>query len=72
MLRFNISYPYLIKFLYFMDIIETKVRRWKEAQRQGEDRVNLWVFLIPKASFTPYCGKHVCNLANNLKLISKP
>jgi hypothetical protein len=36
MLSFNISYPNLIKFPYFMDTIEKMVWEWKEAQRQSE------------------------------------
>jgi hypothetical protein len=39
MLSFSCSYPDLIKFPYFADLIQRGDRGWKEAQRQGEDRV---------------------------------
>jgi hypothetical protein len=40
-LSFSISYWDLIKFPYFTDTAKRGVREWKEAQSQGEDRVNL-------------------------------
>jgi hypothetical protein len=40
-LRFSIPYWDLIKFPYFTDTTKRGVRGWKEAQRQGEDRVTL-------------------------------
>jgi len=45
-LSFSISYWDLIKFPYFTDSTKRGVRRWKEAQRQGEDRVNLRISLL--------------------------
>jgi hypothetical protein len=42
----NISYWDLVKYLYFVDITERGDRGWKEAQRQGEDRVNLLITLM--------------------------
>jgi len=42
----NISYWDLIRYLYFADITERGDRGWKEAQRQGEDRVNLLITLM--------------------------
>jgi len=41
MLGFNVSYKDLIKFPYFVDTIERGDSGWKEAQRQGEDKVIL-------------------------------
>jgi hypothetical protein len=46
-LRWSISYWDLLKSLYFADTTERGDRGWKEAQRQGEDRVTLWITLIP-------------------------
>jgi hypothetical protein len=37
MLSFRISYWNLVRFPYFADTTERGDRRWKEAQRQGED-----------------------------------
>jgi hypothetical protein len=45
-LRCNISYWDLIKCPYFADSTERGDRGWKEAQRQGEDRVSLWITLL--------------------------
>jgi hypothetical protein len=42
----SISYWGLLKCLYFVDTTETGGRGWKEAQRQGEDRVNLRLTLL--------------------------
>jgi hypothetical protein len=41
MLSFSISYPDLIKLLYFADLTQRGDRGLKEAQRQGEDRMTL-------------------------------
>ncbi len=38
----------LIECLYFVDTTERGDRGWKEAQRQGEDRVILWITLISR------------------------
>ncbi len=46
-LSFSISCRDLIKFPYFADTTKRGVRGWKEAQRQGEDRVT---FGIPPLS----------------------
>jgi hypothetical protein len=35
-LSFSFSYPDLIKFPYFADLIQRGDRGWKEAQRQGD------------------------------------
>jgi len=45
MLSFNILYPYLIKFYYFVDTTEKGVWGWKEAQKQGDfvDNSIVWV-----------------------------
>ncbi len=45
-LSFSISYWDLIKFPYFTDTTKRAVRGWKEAQRQGEDKVTLRISLI--------------------------
>jgi hypothetical protein len=45
-LSFSISYWDLIKFHYFADTSKRGVRGWKEAQRQGEDRVTLLISLL--------------------------
>jgi len=42
----SISYSDLIKYLYFADTVERGDRAWKEAERQGEDRVTLQITLI--------------------------
>jgi hypothetical protein len=42
----SISYWDLIKYPYFADTTERGDRGWKEAQRQGEDRVNLRITLM--------------------------
>jgi len=55
-LSFRIWYWDLIKFPYFMDTTKRGVRGWKEAQRQGEDKVNLLISLL-----VPYCC-FICNL----------
>jgi hypothetical protein len=56
----SISYSDLIKCLYFADTAERGGRAWKEAQRQGEDRVTLqiarienwcWVLVFPRVSW---------------------
>jgi hypothetical protein len=41
MLSFSISYPGLIKLPYFADLTQRGDSGWKEAQRQGEDRMTL-------------------------------
>jgi hypothetical protein len=46
MLSFSISYWDLVKCLYFADTTEREDRGWKEAQRQGEDRVTLRITLL--------------------------
>jgi hypothetical protein len=46
MLSYNISYWDLIKFSYFADTSERGDRGWKEAQRQGDDRVALEITLL--------------------------
>jgi hypothetical protein len=46
MLSFSSLYWDLIKFPYFVDTIEREDRRWKQAQRQGEDRVTLVITLL--------------------------
>jgi hypothetical protein len=46
MLSFNISYWGLIKFPYFADIIERGDIGWKQAQREGEERVILQITII--------------------------
>jgi len=45
MLSFNISYPDLIKLPNFADLTQRGDRGWKEAQREGEDRMTLWISL---------------------------
>jgi hypothetical protein len=40
MLSMSISYWDLLTRLYFADTTERGDREWKEAQRQGDDRVN--------------------------------
>jgi hypothetical protein len=42
----SISYWDLMKFPYFSDTTKKGFRGWKEAQRQGEDRVTLPISLI--------------------------
>ncbi len=46
MLNISISYWDLLKCLYFADTTERGDKGWKEAQRQGEDRVTLWISLF--------------------------
>jgi hypothetical protein len=46
MLSFSISYWGLLKFPYFADITERRDRGWKQAQREGEERVILQITLI--------------------------
>jgi hypothetical protein len=46
MLNFSISYPGLIKFPYFAVLTQRGDREWKEAQREGGDRVTLRKTLI--------------------------
>jgi hypothetical protein len=46
MLSFSISYWGLLKFPYFADITERGDRGWKQAQREGEERVILQITLI--------------------------
>jgi len=41
-----VSYWDLIKYPYFTDTTERGDRGWKEPQRQGEDRVTLWITLL--------------------------
>jgi len=41
MLSFSISYPGLIKLPYFADLTQRGDSGWKEAKRQGEDRMTL-------------------------------
>jgi hypothetical protein len=41
MLSFSISYPNLIELPYFADLTQRGDRGWKEAQRQGEDKMTL-------------------------------
>jgi hypothetical protein len=41
----RISYPDFIKFPYFANETERGVWVWKEAQRQGENRVTFWISL---------------------------
>ncbi len=48
MLNFSISYWDFIECLYFVDTTEREDRGWKEPQRQGEDRVTLWITLLYK------------------------
>jgi hypothetical protein len=50
MLSFSISYWDLIKIPYFADTTERGDRWWKEAQRQGEDRVTLEITLMPQVN----------------------
>ncbi len=38
----------LIECLYFVDTAERGDRGWEEAQRQGENRVTLWITLISR------------------------
>jgi hypothetical protein len=38
---FSMSYPDLIKFPYFVDLTQRGDRGWKEAQKEGEERVTL-------------------------------
>jgi hypothetical protein len=45
-LSFSISYWDLMKFPYFTDTTKKGLKGWKEAQRQGEDRVILRISLI--------------------------
>jgi hypothetical protein len=40
MLSFSISYPDFIKLPSFADLTQRGDRGWKEAQRQGEDRMD--------------------------------
>ncbi len=47
-LSFSISYWDLIKFPYFVVTTKRGVRGWKEAQRQNENRVILWILHIVK------------------------
>jgi hypothetical protein len=46
MLSFSISYWGLIKFPSFADITEREARGWKQAQRDGEERVILQITVI--------------------------
>jgi hypothetical protein len=46
MLSFNVSYWDLILKIQFVDTIERGDRGWKEAQRQGEDRVIRQITII--------------------------
>jgi hypothetical protein len=46
MLSFSISYWDLIKFPYFVDTTEGGDRGWKQAQREGEDRVTLRITVM--------------------------
>jgi hypothetical protein len=48
---FNISYPDLIKFPYFIDTTERVVRAWKYTQRQGKGWVTLRIFPLMYHSF---------------------
>jgi len=50
MLSFNISFWNLIQFSYFVDTIERGDSGWKEAQKQGEHKLILWITL---AKFHP-------------------
>ncbi len=56
MLSFSISCWDLIKFPYFADISERGDRGWKNAQRQGEDKVTLLIILFNR-SFCQYRWK---------------
>jgi len=51
MLSISISYWNLLKCFYFANTTEREYRRWKEAQRQGEERVTLRSFFFPGNSF---------------------
>jgi len=45
----NVEFQHLIlsfNKISFMDTIERKVKGWKEAQKQGEDKVNLRIYLM--------------------------
>jgi hypothetical protein len=55
MLSYSISYWDLIKISYFVDTSERGDRGWKEAQRQGDDRVTLQITLLcdPPATSAP-------------------
>jgi hypothetical protein len=48
-LNSNMSYPDWMQFHYFLDVSDLRLKGgvwgWKEAQRQGEDRVTLWTSL---------------------------
>jgi hypothetical protein len=46
MLSFSISYPNLIKFAYFANLIQRGDNVPKEVQKQGEDKVTLKKFYI--------------------------
>jgi len=46
LLSCKISYWDLLKCLYFADTTERGDRGWKEAQRQGEDRVTVQITLL--------------------------
>jgi hypothetical protein len=63
--EFSISYWDLIKFPYFVVTTERGVRGWKEAQRQGEDRVTLRISLmyIPEETqhFFSFCWRIFAN-----------
>jgi len=52
MLSFNISYLDLIKFPYFVDTTKRGDNGWKEAQRQGEDKVTLQIILLNQLIIT--------------------
>jgi hypothetical protein len=47
---FSISYPDLIKLPYFAYLTQRGDMGWKEAQRQGEDRMTLKKTLLPNLS----------------------
>jgi hypothetical protein len=51
------SYPGWIKLPYFADLTQREDRGWKEAQRQGEDRVTLMKTLLRTLEKAPIQSK---------------
>jgi hypothetical protein len=66
-----ISYWGLIKCPYFADTIDRDRgdRGWKEAQRQGEDRVILGITLVSSVFFKQYFALSACRLASSLMIL---
>jgi hypothetical protein len=59
MLNFSISYWDLIKISYFADTTERGDRGWKQAQRQGEEKVTLQITLLCRVKFEEVmCSKN--------------